>query len=111
MNDYHQSLIDSELLTSTTGSVDLFLIAYLDNIKLTLETVADLRKTRRYALTPVVAFQESEDRESTRALYHRGVNTVIKYPPSFDMLRQLVEIMDSYWFDTVSLPGHSNEPW
>jgi len=101
---FHQSLIGARLQAGSAAHVDLFLVAHVDNEDHTRETLSDLKRLSRWKLVPTVILLNQASSSFVRTLYHLGANTVIDYPLRFDALQRLINTMDAYWFDTVTLP-------
>ena len=106
---FQQSLIGARLQAGSAAHVDLFLVAHVDNEERTRETLADLKIIRRWTLVPTVILLKQGNPTFARTLYHLGASTVIRYPLRFDALQQLINTMDAYWFDTVTLPYADDE--
>ncbi|GGX72322.1 hypothetical protein [Saccharospirillum salsuginis] len=101
---FQQSLIGARLQAGSAAHVDLFMVAHTDNEERTRETLFDLKRLKRWKLVPTVVLLKQCNPAFVRTLYHFGANTVIRYPLHFDALQQLINTMDAYWFDTVTLP-------
>jgi DNA-binding response OmpR family regulator len=106
LQQFQRSLVRDHLRLSQDAQVDLFMVAFPDDLDRSVRTLTELRQLKRHSLTPVIVFQYREDKAVTRQLYHFGANTVLKYPLNFEAIQKLMLIMDDYWFDTVSLPPH-----
>lgn len=105
IESYLQAAMDAKRQSTSGPEVDLLLIAYIDNATRTQETLADLNQINRWRRVPTVVLVDRNHTELARRLYQLGANSVIRYPLSFDALRQLIQTMDLYWFDTVTLPS------
>ena len=53
---------------------------------------------------PVVVLTTSRARKDIVASYRSGANSYITKPATFDGLVDAVRLMESYWFDLVSIP-------
>jgi CheY-like chemotaxis protein len=107
LQQFQRSSVNDHLRLSKDTQVDLFMIAYLHDVQCSVQTLTELRRLKRHALTPVVIFQHRVDKAVTRQLYHYGANTVLKYPLHFDAIKKLTLIMDDHWFGVASLPSSS----
>lgn len=109
IRSFQQSLIGSSLQPASAAHVDLFLIAYVDDERTTQDTLSELHQLTRWKQVPSVIFLNQNNPTFARLLYHLGANSVLKYPPVFDSLQQLISTMDAYWFDAVTLPNTGQE--
>ncbi|MCH8532863.1 MAG: hypothetical protein LAT65_18585 [Saccharospirillum sp.] len=109
IRSFQQSLISSHLQPESAAHVDLFLIAYVDDTLKAQQTLLELSKLVRWKKVPSVLFLNQDDPTFVRMLYHLGANSVLKFPPRFDSLQQLISTMDAYWFDAVTLPFSEDE--
>ncbi|OZG74884.1 hypothetical protein BTA51_00290 [Hahella sp. CCB-MM4] len=85
--------------------IDLFLIAYLGDDEQARQTLIDLQSVRRWKVVPTIVFLLPEQIELAHLFYSLGANSVLPYPLHFEQLSTMVSIMDTYWFDIVSLPS------
>ncbi|GAB6043418.1 response regulator [Endothiovibrio diazotrophicus] len=54
---------------------------------------------------PVVVLTTSQAEEDILRSYQLGVNSYIRKPVTFDGLVKVVQVLGSYWFEIVELPG------
>lgn len=86
------------------------LIAYVNDAQRTRQTLLELRQLVRWKLVPVAVFVSTEESDLAQVMYHLGANSVLPYPLRFESLKTLLQTMDRYWFEVVSLPPRPDEP-
>ncbi len=88
-----------------SDEVDLMLLAYPGDAERTYSEIQEIRHISRWRLVPMVVFLEHHQMPAAKLCYKFGANSVLSYPLGFDAIRQIVSIMDKYWFNIVELPS------
>lgn len=104
IDHYQQAALGPRTDARPMARIDLCLIAYLGDAERCRLAVEELRLLPRWRSVPLVVLVEGDNPTLARLLYQRGANSVLHYPLRFDGLRDLVRIMDAYWFEVVTLP-------
>lgn len=110
IDEFHSASLSFPGVAPRWPDVDLCLIAYVNDAQRTRQTLLELRQLVRWKLVPVVVFVPPEEAGLAQVLYHLGANSVLPYPLSFESLKALLQTMDRYWFEVVSLPPRPDEP-
>lgn len=90
--------------------IDLCLVAYLGDNERSRHAVEEIRRLPRWRSVPLVVLIDADNPAPARILYQFGANSVLRFPLRFDGLRDLIRIMDTYWFDVVTLPPPQSLP-
>lgn len=67
------------------------------------ETLAEIRKDPNLKRLVVVMLTSSDDEEDIFKSYDLGANGYIRKPIDFDDLKKVIESIESFWFDIVTL--------
>lgn len=110
IDDFHGASLSFPGTPARWPDVDLCLIAYVDDAQRTRQTLLELRQLVRWKLVPVVAFVPPGEADLAQVMYHLGANSVLPYPLRFESLKTLLQTMDRYWFEVVSLPARPDKP-
>lgn len=68
------------------------------------ETLAEIRQNPALHDVPVVIFTTSGAQADILTAYQLGANSYLRKPSSYTGLRQMMQILVRYWFQTVTLP-------
>ena len=69
------------------------------------EVLREIKENEAYKSIPVIVLTTSGNETVINRCYALGANSYIKKPISFDNLLKVVELIKSYWMQTVSLPA------
>ena len=72
------------------------------------ETLAEIKADKELHSIPVVVLTTSKAEEDIFKTYDLGVSGYIVKPMSFGRLKNIVEVLNKYWFSTVMLPVHKS---
>ena len=108
LTDYQNHMLLRQASLETEVD-DLLLLAYPHDVERTNLLLKDIRNTPRWRLVPVVVFLDNRQMEAAKLSYHYGANSVLPFPLGFEAIRNIVNIMDHYWFNVVSLPSDIND--
>ena len=77
------------------------------------EALREIKTDASLKRIPIVVLTTSKVREDVLDSYLLGANSFVTKPASFESLREILETVVTYWFDTVRLPpkdhGESHE--
>ena len=69
------------------------------------EVLREIKENEAYKSIAVIVLTTSGNETVINRCYALGANSYIKKPISFDNLLKVVELIKSYWMQTVSLPA------
>ena len=64
-----------------------------------------IKKNEQIKSIPVVVFSTSSNPQDIKVCYEHGVNSYMQKPVNIKNLSKNMEILLSYWFETVLLPN------
>lgn len=68
------------------------------------ETLAVLKKSKKFRKIPVVVLSTSRAEEDVASSYDTGVNSYISKPAAFEDLVRITQSLKTYWVHTVEVP-------
>lgn len=69
-----------------------------------IEVLREIRENRKLSSIPIVVLSTSNSEEDILRSYELGANSFITKPIGFDQLVESLKNLNTYWFETVSLP-------
>ena len=72
-----------------------------------LEVLANMKTHPGWRLIPVVAFTDATSDEDVGLCYDCGVNAYIIKPATYQEMRRVMQVLESFWFRLVQLPSRS----
>lgn len=69
------------------------------------EALFEIKSDPSFWRIPIIVFSTSKADQDIRRAYQLGANSFVTKPSSFGRLVEVVRALDTYWFDTVALPG------
>lgn len=69
------------------------------------EVIEVIKKNEQIKSIPVVVFSTSSNPQDIKVCYEHGVNSYMQKPVNIKNLSKNMEILLSYWFETVLLPN------
>lgn len=69
-----------------------------------LDLLSEIKQRPKYQATPVIMWSGSANQEEIQACYEAGAASFIQKPVSIDELKQNVESLCLFWFETARLP-------
>lgn len=75
------------------------------------EVLRKIKQDETLKLIPVVIFTTSNNPKDIEACYRQGANSYIVKPMDFSRLKNSIQNLIDYWFDTTVLPTNKMEPY
>jgi CheY-like chemotaxis protein len=69
------------------------------------EVLKEVKQHPLYKKIPVIVFTTTRNEVEIKRCYELGANTYIVKPISFEALLKVVDDIQSYWFQTASIPA------
>ena len=69
------------------------------------EALFEIKSDPSFWRIPIVIFSTSKADQDIRRAYQLGANSYVTKPSGFERLVEVVRALDTYWFETVALPG------
>ncbi len=69
-----------------------------------LELLAEIRNTEALKVIPVIVFSSSRSAYDIQESYQRGANCYIVKPMGINELRQVIRVLNDFWFSIVEFP-------
>ena len=69
-----------------------------------MQTLKELKEHSAYKKIPVIIFSTTKNETEIGRCYELGANSYIIKPHNYKDLMQIMDVVNSYWFNTAALP-------